>query len=183
MVTGSSGIVRDCKQELKMDTEELDEMEPDEYDYFNELERRYLLTLLLTEETGSDELMTRLDGIASRLEDDDEKAEDEFYSFEEEILQKFIKDQGAPPVAFPEIDDPDLDAIERRFHLLFFGMKLLEGEEERKDLVEFIQESIKRLEENLDASIDDVDEKLTLMEDDFISVHFEEDEELSDEEE
>lgn len=165
-----------------MTTDEMDEYELDEYEYFNELERRYLLTLLLAEKTGEEALMERLDGIGARLEEEEDRAEDDFYAFEDEILALYAKKHGVIPMDFPESEDPDLLALKNRFHLLYQAKNLLQGEDEKQELIEFASMAIAQLKEDFESGIDQVDEKLTALEDEFIGEFFEDDE-LDDEEE
>lgn len=59
-----------------------EQMDNEELEPFSELERRYLITFLLTEELDQENLYDELDGIAQKLEEEVAGAEDLYNEFE-----------------------------------------------------------------------------------------------------
>lgn len=156
-------------------TEHVDneELEP-----FSELERRYLITFLLTEELDKEDLYEELDGIAQKLEDEEAGAEDLYNEFEKKITGIYSE-----KISFPELDSvpssATLDSLKNRLRLLYFIAELDEDEEWKSEL----KATADNLKEANEEELVNINDELTLMEEDVVSYFFsEEDEEEHDHE-
>lgn len=151
-------------------------MEQEEFEPMTELERRYLLTFLLTEETESEELFEELDAIAPALEEEREGAEKEFAAFESKIIDMFRDKTGYGEVENLEESTEDQLALKNRLRILYAVSVLDEDTEWTQELVDTAI-SLKGADSE---RFKEVSDQLAVMEEDIITFYF--NEELEDEE-
>ncbi len=152
-----------------MSEENLDneELEP-----FTELERRYLITFLLTEELNEESLFDELDSIAQKLEDEVSGAEEMYLAYEKKITDKYSEKFSFPELDAVEAGSEMAASLKDRIRLLYYVASLDEDEE----WVTELKESAVTLKGADDDQMESLDEEVTLMEEDIVSFYFSEEE-------
>jgi hypothetical protein len=160
----------------------------EELDFYNETERRYLLLLLLVEEQESDKLLEELDGIADKLEKEEEGSDELFYAFETKILKSLPADSAPGWLAALDSkiseteEDFELNVLRNRVLLLHYSKGIMEDTDDLVALGEISVSMIKAIDDDNEDLLDNADDDLAEMEEEFISLYFTEDQEEEDEE-
>lgn len=158
----------------------------DELDNFNELERRYLLTYLLTEDLDNTDLNDELDSIAGRLEDEEEGSEKEYYNFENKILDIYKGRVPSEKIDAIPTDVEEVALIKNRI-LLLYNVAVIDQDDEEIEELESIVTDINELltQDNAVESpeFEDIDEQLAMKEEILIGYYFTDEEEHDHEDE
>ncbi len=155
----------------------------EELDFYSETERRYLLLLLLVEEQESEKLLEELDSIADKLENDEEGADELFYEFETRILNGLPADSkpewlaGLDQSITASEEDLDLSVLRNRLVLLHYSKSLMEDTDDMEDLKTIASNVTKAVTEGDMDLLDNADDDLLEMEEEFIDLYFTEDHE------
>ncbi len=154
----------------------MNEMHDHGDEIMEEMERRYYLTFLLTEEMEDESLYDELDSIASRMEKEEAGAEEAFQAYETKILTHYKQKFPAPEIeAVPEA----ASLLQSRLYLLYFVAELDEDADWKKELLDLAKE----IKDASPSRLEEIDEDLALMEEDVILYYFGEDEDEEEEEE
>jgi len=118
----------------------MSEMNNHEDEVMDEVERRYYLCYLLTEEMEDQARYDRLDAIAQKLDEDTDGALDEYMAFEKEIITHYADRFKTPEVDALGEGDTRVASMKSRLKLLSYVAELDEDEEWKSELVDVAKE-------------------------------------------